>query len=131
MYWPSVTPSPENRCVSSFCFNMDKMLISSCGIILIVFPRSLYRVVQSYGMVGVGVLSLTIFGYGAVILRATFGGAGVSTLGGASPLKFVLVMYVPPLEVTQVCPGRLETGLQVVLGISTGFHQCVQMVPHD
>ena len=34
-------------------------------------------------MVGTGVLGVTTLGYGAVILCATLGGAGVSTLGGS------------------------------------------------
>ena len=42
-----------------------------------------------------------------------------------------MAMSVPPLEVKQVCSGGIETGLQVVLGLPTGFHQGVKMVPQD
>ena len=40
-------------------------------------------------------------------------------------------MSITPLDVNQVCSGGPEVGLQVVLGMPTGFYQCVQMVPQD
>ena len=45
--------------------------------------------VQAYGMVGEGVLSVPTIGYGAVNLHATLGGTGVSTLSsdGSSTLR--------------------------------------------
>ena len=39
--------------------------------------------IQANYMVGAGVLCLPTLGYGELILCATLGGAGVSTLGGA------------------------------------------------
>ena len=35
------------------------------------------------------------------------------------------------VNVHQVFSGEIETGLQVLLWLTTRFHQCVQMVPHD
>ena len=46
-------------------------------------------------------------------------------------LQNLMVMHVPPLELHQVCSGGLEKGLQVVLGLTTVFPQCLQMVPYD
>ena len=82
-------------------------------------------------MVGAGVLSLTTLGYSELILRATLGGTGVSTLVGDVSPHFVMVIYVPSLEVDQVCSGGIETGLQVTLDLRTGFHECVKMVLQD
>ena len=48
-----------------------------------------------------------------------------------APLHFLLVMDFTPLEVHQVCSGRLETGFKVVLGPTTVFPQFLQMVRHD
>ena len=39
LYWPSMTPRTENRCVSSVRVKFSKMFISSYGIILILFSR--------------------------------------------------------------------------------------------
>ena len=63
------------------------MIIYSCVIILIFFYRALYYVLQAYGMVGAGLLSVRNLVYGAVILLATIGGVVVFTLGGAGPPK--------------------------------------------
>ena len=42
-----------------------------------------------------------------------------------SALHFMLTISVPPLDVHQDCSVRLETGLHVFFGISTGFtHVC-------
>ena len=82
IYCPSVTPSLKNRCVSYFGLNVDRNFNSSCGIIMIIFFWDLYCVVQEYGMVGAGILCVPTLGYDAVIIRATLGGVGVSTLGG-------------------------------------------------
>ena len=74
---------PENRCASSVYVKFSKNFIYSCGIILIIFSWALYLVVLAYGTVGEGVLWVTTLVYGAVILRATLGVTGVSTLGDA------------------------------------------------
>ena len=66
--------------MSSVCVKFTEIVISSCEIILILFSWVLDRVVQAYGMVGEGVLSVPTIGYGAVNLHATLGGTGVSTL---------------------------------------------------
>ena len=47
------------------------------------------------------------------------------------PLQLLLVIYVIPLEVNQVCSGGIETWLQVVLGLPTVFHQIVHIVTQD
>ena len=54
---------------------------------MILFSHALFCVVQVYGMVGAGVLRVPTLGDGAMILRSTLGGAGVSTLGGAGSNK--------------------------------------------
>ena len=46
-------------------------------------------------------------------------------------LHLVLLMTVPPFDLHQVCSVGLKKGLQVVLGIPTGFYQCVQMMLQD
>ena len=46
IYWTSVTPCPENRCVSSLCIRLDTMFISSCEIIMILFSLALYHVAR-------------------------------------------------------------------------------------
>ena len=83
LYWTYVSPSPENRCVSSVFVKFARIFISSCGIILILFSRALYLVVQADGIVGEGVLIVPTLGDGAVIQLYKIGGSGVSTLGGA------------------------------------------------
>ena len=85
-YWPSMTPRPENRCVRYFCVKVVIMFIYSFGIIIILFYCDLHCVVREDGMMREGVLSVPTLGYVAVILHATLGDAGVSTLGGASSL---------------------------------------------
>ena len=73
--------------MSSVCVKFTEIVISSCEIILILFSWVLDRVVQAYGMVGAGLLSVRNLVYGAVILLATIGGVVVFTLGGAGPPK--------------------------------------------
>ena len=77
----------ENKRVSYFYVNVTIIFISYCGITLILFSHALFCVVQVYGMVGAGVLRVPTLGDGAMILRSTLGGAGVSTLGGAGSNK--------------------------------------------
>ena len=62
------------------------MLIDSFGVILISFYCALHCVVRADGMIRAGVFIVTTIGDGAVILRATLGDAGVSTLGGDGSL---------------------------------------------
>ena len=81
LYCPSVPPSPENRCVSFISVKISQTYISSCGTILASFSWALYLVVQSYGMMGSGVLCAPTLGYCAIILCITLGGTRVSTLG--------------------------------------------------
>ena len=40
-------------------------------------------------------------------------------------------LYIPPFEMHQVCVGRLEIRLPVVLGILTVFRHFFQMFPKD
>ena len=77
---------------------------------------------QADGIVGAGVLSVPPLGYGAVIIITTLGSTGVPTLGGSgsSTLRDGNI-YIPALEVHQVYSGGIEPGLQVVLGLLTGF----------
>ena len=55
LYWTSVNPRQENRCVSYFCVKVYRMFISSCGIILVLFSWYLYQVMWADGMVDAGV----------------------------------------------------------------------------
>ena len=103
LYWTSVTPRPENRWVSSFYVKVSIMSISSCGMILIFFSHALYCVVQAYGMLGAGVLGVPTLGYGSLIIRATLGGSGVSTIGGSVSLT--------------LCSGDVCTNLGGVPGL--------------
>ena len=87
--------------------------------------------VQADGIVGAGFFCVPTFGYGSLILRATLVVQEFPPLVVLYPLHLVLVMYVPPLEVHQVCSGGIKTGLKTFLGMPTVFPQFVQILPHD
>ena len=106
LYCTSVTPRPENICVSSVSVKCDKMYIYSCGIILDFLSLELYLVAKEDGMIGAGVWCVPTLGDGELIMRYTLGGTGVYTLGGSGSLA-----VCSTLEGAQGCSSGLEIGL--------------------
>ena len=96
LYWPSVTPRPENRCVSYIFVKFDKMSIYSCWIMLDFFSRALFLAVIADVMVGafscVNPLLEMVYWFFALPLVVQ----DCPPLVVLSHLHFILVMSIPP-----------------------------------
>ena len=121
LYWPSVTQRMVNRCVSSLWVKVEIIFTSSSGFIIYFwvsggcFYLAMYVLVLEDYMVSSCFLVVYTLGDGTVILRATIGGTGVSTLGVSGSLALCVVDVCTTLRGAPVLVRRSWNRVQSCL----------------